>query len=95
VAPRSGLAWKNHIDIGAGVVDEDYRGNVGKSLLTLRCIYDKGVVGVGSRQQRTTALAAVFFIHVNFVNGTEPVTNFDIVSNSNGAANLLILGCCF
>merc|ERR1711913_274827 len=29
VAPRSGLAWKNHIDIGAGVVDEDYRGNVG------------------------------------------------------------------
>ena len=30
VAPRSGLAWKHHIDIGAGVVDEDYRGNVGK-----------------------------------------------------------------
>ena len=30
VAPRSGLAWKNHIDIGAGVVDEDYRGNVGE-----------------------------------------------------------------
>jgi len=29
VAPRSGLAWKHHIDIGAGVVDEDYRGNVG------------------------------------------------------------------
>ena len=31
VAPRSGLAWKQHIDIGAGVVDEDYRGNLGKS----------------------------------------------------------------
>ena len=30
VAPRSGLAWKQHIDIGAGVVDEDYRGNVGE-----------------------------------------------------------------
>ena len=29
IAPRSGLSWKNHIDIGAGVVDEDYRGNVG------------------------------------------------------------------
>ena len=29
VAPRSSLAWKSHIDIGAGVVDEDYRGNVG------------------------------------------------------------------
>lgn len=27
VAPRSGLAWKNSIDVGAGVIDEDYRGN--------------------------------------------------------------------
>ncbi|KAF1392620.1 hypothetical protein PFLUV_G00029960 [Perca fluviatilis] len=29
VAPRSGLAAKYFIDVGAGVVDEDYRGNVG------------------------------------------------------------------
>merc|ERR1711997_147612 len=29
IAPRSGLAAKNFIDIGAGVVDQDYRGNVG------------------------------------------------------------------
>lgn len=29
IAPRSGLALKHHIDIGAGVVDKDYRGNVG------------------------------------------------------------------
>jgi len=29
IAPRSGLAWKNHIDVGAGVIDSDYRGNVG------------------------------------------------------------------
>ena len=28
VAPRSGLAWKNFIDVGAGVIDEDYRGPV-------------------------------------------------------------------
>ena len=28
-APRSGLAAKKHIDVGAGVVDADYRGNVG------------------------------------------------------------------
>ena len=28
-APRSGLAWKHSIDTGAGVVDSDYRGNVG------------------------------------------------------------------
>lgn len=29
MAPRSGLAAKNFIDVGAGVIDEDYRGNVG------------------------------------------------------------------
>ena len=29
IAPRSGLAAKHFIDTGAGVVDEDYRGNVG------------------------------------------------------------------
>ncbi|XP_052438456.1 deoxyuridine 5'-triphosphate nucleotidohydrolase, mitochondrial [Carassius gibelio] len=29
VAPRSGLAVKHFIDVGAGVVDEDYRGNLG------------------------------------------------------------------
>lgn len=29
IAPRSGLAAKNFIDVGAGVVDEDYRGNLG------------------------------------------------------------------
>jgi dUTP pyrophosphatase len=29
VAPRSSLAWKNHIDVGAGVIDEDYRGPLG------------------------------------------------------------------
>ncbi|PWW78818.1 dUTP diphosphatase [Tuber magnatum] len=28
IAPRSGLAWKNFIDVGAGVIDADYRGHV-------------------------------------------------------------------
>lgn len=28
-APRSSLAWKHSIDVGAGVIDSDYRGNVG------------------------------------------------------------------
>ena len=29
IAPRSGLSWKKHIDVGAGVIDPDYTGNVG------------------------------------------------------------------
>ena len=29
VAPRSGLAAKKFIDVGAGVIDSDYRGNIG------------------------------------------------------------------
>lgn len=29
VAPRSGLAWKNHIDVGGGVIDASYVGCVG------------------------------------------------------------------
>ena len=29
IAPRSGLAWKKFIDVGAGVIDRDYRGLVG------------------------------------------------------------------
>ncbi|KAJ6687255.1 DEOXYURIDINE 5'-TRIPHOSPHATE NUCLEOTIDOHYDROLASE-LIKE [Salix purpurea] len=29
IAPRSGLTWKHSIDVGAGVIDADYRGPVG------------------------------------------------------------------
>lgn len=36
IAPRSGLAVKNFIDTGAGVVDYDYRGNVGVVLFNHR-----------------------------------------------------------
>ena len=29
IAPRNGLAAKHHLAVGAGVIDADYRGNVG------------------------------------------------------------------
>lgn len=35
VAPRSGLAYKSGIDVMAGVIDEDYRGDVGVILINL------------------------------------------------------------
>ena len=44
VAPRSGLAHKNFIDVGAGVIDRDYRGNVGVILFNFNNIKFKGII---------------------------------------------------
>ena len=48
IAPRSGLAWKNHMDVGGGVIDEDYRGNVGVILFNLSP-KDEFIVRAGDR----------------------------------------------
>ena len=44
VAPRSGLAVKNFIDVGAGVVDSDYRGPLGVVLFNFSDVDFKGGV---------------------------------------------------
>jgi dUTP pyrophosphatase len=60
IAPRSSLAWKNHIDVGAGVIDADYRGTVGvvlfnhsdkdfQSKTTLSHSYSQPLVKQGDR----------------------------------------------
>lgn len=35
IAPRSSMAWKKHSDVGAGVIDSDYRGDIGVVLFNL------------------------------------------------------------
>ena len=44
VAPRSGLAVKHHLDVGAGVVDADYRGPLGVVLFNLGQEEYQGIV---------------------------------------------------
>jgi dUTP pyrophosphatase len=45
IAPRSGLAFKKGIDVLAGVIDEDYRGDIGVILINLGQEDFKVVVG--------------------------------------------------
>ena len=47
IAPRSGLAIKNFVDVGAGFIDADYRGEVGVVLFNFS--NDSFVVNMGDK----------------------------------------------
>ena len=71
IAPRSGLAVKNGIDMGAGVVDADYRGEV--KVLLFNFGQDEFEVKIGDRiaQMIVEKIAMVEIIEVEDLNETE------------------------
>ncbi len=59
IAPRSGLAFKAGIDVMAGVIDEDYRGELGIVLINLSNTPKELVIG--------TEIAQIIFEFYNVV----------------------------
>lgn len=75
IAPRSGLAFKNGIDVLAGVIDEDYRGEIGVILINL-----------GSEDKAITAndkIAQIIFENYTEVDFTES-NNLQETSRGSG-----------
>lgn len=70
VAPRSGLAAKHCIDVGAGVVDSDYRGNV--MVLLINSGSEAFHVKIGDRiaQLILEKIAAVDVVEVSSLDDT-------------------------
>ena len=64
IAPRSGLAYKQGIDVMAGVIDEDYRNEVGVVLINLS---NEEVVLPIVKDGKETAIAQIIFEFYNNV----------------------------
>ncbi len=76
IAPRSGLAVKNFLDTGAGVVDYDYRGEVGVVLFNHSEVdYE---VKVGDR------VAQLILERISMA-GVEEVTDGELFATERGA----------
>jgi dUTP pyrophosphatase len=77
IAPRSGLAFKKGIDTLAGVIDEDYRGDVGVILINL-----------GQEDFNITAgdrIAQIIFEFYNEVEFTEASKENDLGNTERGS----------
>jgi dUTP pyrophosphatase len=61
VAPRSGLAVKHFLDVGAGVIDGDYRGAVGVVMFNFS---DVDYQGAWRRQSPVTYMCMLVCAHV-------------------------------
>ena len=68
IAPRSGLAVKHFVDTGAGVVDEDYRGEVGVVLFNHGDQDFQGALGSSCAKSRVAKLK-------NYLPSAVPVCN--------------------
>lgn len=71
IAPRSGLAVKHGIDVLAGVIDSDYRGEIMVALINLS---SEPITLPIIKDGKETAIAQIIFEKYNNV-------NFDVVDN--------------
>ncbi|XP_057503976.1 deoxyuridine 5'-triphosphate nucleotidohydrolase-like [Actinidia eriantha] len=75
IAPRSGLAWKHSIDVGAGVIDADYRGPIGVILFNYSDVDFE--INVGDR-------IAQLIIEVIMTPNVEEVDDLDSTARGSG-----------
>lgn len=74
IAPRSGLAWKKGIDVGAGVIDSDYKDEV--KVILFNHSDDDFVVKIGDRIAQII-LIPVLMLPVQSKTFVVPVVNID------------------
>ena len=75
IAPRSGLAFKNGIDVMAGVIDEDYRGELGILLINLGKTEKEIKIGDKIAQIIIEPYKKVDFLLVDDLSDTQRGTN--------------------
>jgi len=80
IAPRSGLAFKQGIDVMAGVIDEDYRNEVGVVLINLS---HEDVTLPVIKDGKETAIAQIIFEFYNAVN-VSVVNELDVTERGLG-----------